>query len=59
MKMTLKAAAALALAAPFSATLLFAQTTGVSHPDEIPITTSSEGVAAAGWCTRRLQQQRL
>ena len=45
MKMTLKAAAALALAAPFSATLLFAQTTGVSRPEEIPITTTSEGIA--------------
>ena len=45
MKMTLKAAAALALAVPFSATLLHAQATGVSHPEEIPITTSPDGIA--------------
>ncbi len=45
MKMTLKAAAALALAVPFSATLLHAQTTGVSHPEEVPITTSPDGIA--------------
>ena len=45
MKMTLKAAAALALTVPFSATLLHAQTSGVSHPEEIPITTSPDGIA--------------
>lgn len=45
MKMTLKAAAALALAAPFSATLLHAQTTGVSHPEDIAITTSPDGIS--------------
>ncbi len=45
MKLTLKAAAALTLAVPFSATLLRAQTTGVSHPEDIPITTSPEGIA--------------
>ena len=45
MKMTLKAAAALALAVPFSATLAHAQTTGVSHPEDIPITTSPDGIA--------------
>lgn len=45
MKLTLKAAAALALAVPFSATLLHAQTTGVSRPEEISITTSPDGIA--------------
>ncbi len=45
MKLPLTAAAALALAVPFSATLLHAQTTGVSRPEEIPITTSSDGIA--------------
>ena len=36
---------AFAVAAAGSASIAHAQTTGVSHPDEIPVTTSPEGIA--------------
>jgi hypothetical protein len=42
MKITLKAAAAIALAVPVSASFAMGQATGVSHPDEVFITTSPE-----------------
>lgn len=43
MQMKHKAAAALFFASPFMGTFVLAQATGVSHPEQIPITTSSEG----------------
>ena len=42
MKLTLKAAAAIALAVPVSASFAMGQATGVSRPDEVFITTSPE-----------------
>ncbi len=41
----LRAVALAVAAAAGSASVAFAQTTGVSHPDEIPVTTSPEGIA--------------
>lgn len=45
MKMNLKATAVIALALPALSACAYGQLTGVSHPEEVPITTNSEGIS--------------